>query len=59
MKNVLLKFADNVLSKNEMKDLKGGNMPEACYAVCKAKGQQATCVSISTGCDCPITGLPC
>jgi hypothetical protein len=24
MKNVLMKFADNVLSKNEMKSLKGG-----------------------------------
>jgi natural product precursor len=26
MKSILLKFTDNVLSKNEMKALKGGNM---------------------------------
>jgi peroxiredoxin len=33
MKSILTKFAENLLSRDEMKDLKGGNMPAGCMVI--------------------------
>lgn len=54
MKSILTKFAENLLSRDEMKDLKGGNMPAGCAAgACKTHGDctylGCACCSVDDG----------
>lgn len=55
MKSILLKFADGILSKSEMKGLKGGNMPggsgPSCSTECwdYVQGKPMPCTSVIVG----------
>lgn len=59
MKELLVKYADTILSKKEMKSLKDGYVQSRCARFCSGSQGSGWCVQTGSGCSCQGSGRSC